>query len=62
MEYIIDSNSPVTADMVTELKRKADLLKARSIGSSDTEVKNQANLAQSLMTDLASKLGLHVSK
>ncbi|MBP3284026.1 MAG: hypothetical protein J6M02_00820 [Clostridia bacterium] len=62
VKYIIDSNSPVTADMVTELKRKADLLKARSIGSSDVEAKNQAILAQSLMADLASKLGLHVSK
>jgi len=61
-EYLIDSNSPINSDMVIELKRKADLLKARSIGVSDAETKEQARLAQVLMNDLAAKLGLNLSK
>lgn len=61
-EYVINRNSPVNSDMLIELKRQADLLKARSIGISDTFAKDQANLTQTLMNDLALKLGLNVSK
>lgn len=61
-EYVINQNSPVNSDMLIELKRQADLLKARSIGISDNFAKEQANLTQTLMNDLAIKLGLNVSK